>query len=94
VPDKPTTENKDAYDLFYVLRYYGASVSDVVEHLDPLRMDPDTIEAIEILRGDFTDHDGPGAMRVAEFLAGGPDDNIQADVVGFVGDFLRLYERT
>jgi hypothetical protein len=30
-------ENKDAYDLFYVLRNYGENVSDIVEHLDPLR---------------------------------------------------------
>ena len=30
-------ENKDAYDLFYVLRNYGASVGDIVEHLVPLK---------------------------------------------------------
>ena len=85
-------ENKDAYDLFYVLRNYGESVSDIAEHLDPLRTDPATIEAIEILRRDFTSHDGLGPMRVAEFLGGGLDDTIQADVVGFVDAFLRRYE--
>jgi hypothetical protein len=87
-------ENKDAYDFFYVLKNYGASVEDVVEHLDPLRSDPATIEAVKILRRDFTDHDGPGPMRVAEFIAGGPDDIIQADVVGFVDAFLRTYGRS
>ena len=86
-------ENKDAYDLVYVLRNYGASVSDIVEHLVPLRTDPATIEAIEILRRDFTSHDGLGPMRVAEFLAGGSDDTSQADVVGFVDEFLRVCEK-
>jgi hypothetical protein len=33
-------------------------------------------------------------MRVAEFLTGGPDDIIQADVVGFVDAFLRVYKRS
>ena len=87
-------ENKDAYDLFYVLRNYGAGVEDIVEHLNSLRSDPTTMEAVEILRRDFTDHDGPGPIRVAEFLTGGPGDIIQADVVGFVDAFLRVYERS
>jgi len=84
-------ENKDAYDLFYVLRNYGESVGSIVDHLGPLSADPATIEAIEVLRRDFTSHDGLGAMRVAAFLAGGPDDTIQADVAGFVDSFLRRY---
>jgi len=82
-------ENKDAYDLFYVLRNYGESVTDIVERLEPLRADPAATEAIGILRRDFTSHDGLGPMRVAEFLAGAPDDAIQADVAGFVEIFLR-----
>jgi len=82
-------ENKDAYDLFYVLRNYGESVTDIVERLQPLRADPAATEAIGILRRDFTSHDGLGPMRVAEFLAGAPDDAIQADVAGFVEIFLR-----
>ncbi len=85
-------ENKDAYDLFYVLRNSGDDVRAIVAHLDPLRGDPATMEAIEILRRDFTSHDGLGPMRVAEFLTGGPEDTIQADVVGFAHAFLRMYE--
>jgi hypothetical protein len=85
-------ENKDAYDLFYVLRNYGDDVSAIVARLDPLRGDPATMEAIEILRRDFVSHDGLGPMRVAEFLTGGSDDTIQADVVGFIHAFLRNYE--
>jgi hypothetical protein len=82
-------ENKDAYDLFYVLRNYGESVSAIVAHVEPLRTDPFTIEAIAVLRRDFTTHDAVGPMRVAAFLTGGPDDSIQADVAGFVETFLR-----
>jgi hypothetical protein len=82
-------ENKDAYDLYYLLRNYGAGVEDVVAHLRPLLDDPAAEEALAILRRDFLEHDGVGPRRVAAFLAGGPDDAIQADVVGFVGALLR-----
>ena len=61
-------ENKDAYDLFYVLRNYGAGVGEIVEHLDPMRTDPAATEAMAILRRDFTAHDGPGPIRVAKLL--------------------------
>lgn len=82
-------ENKDAYDLFYVLRNYGGDLNDVVEHLSPLLDDENTRKAIEILQRDFLSANGVGPRRVAEFQTGGPDDVIQADVVGFVGDLLR-----
>lgn len=82
-------ENKDAYDLFYVLRNYGAGLESVVERLMPLLDDRDALRAIEILRRDFTTDNGVGPRRVAEFQSRGPDDAIQADVVSFVGDFLR-----
>lgn len=35
-------------------------------------------------------HDGLGPRRVAEFLLGTADDEIQADVVGFVGQLIDL----
>jgi hypothetical protein len=85
-------ENKDAYDLFYVLRDYGASLEDVVRHMRPLLEGENTTKAIEILRRDFLRENGVGRRRVAEFRAGGPDEAIQADVVGFVGDLLRRLE--
>ena len=81
-------ENKDAYDLYYVVRNYGAGVSDVASRLVPLLGDPSAIDAMRILREDFCDHDGVGPRRVAEFLFGNPDDEIQADVVGFVRELL------
>jgi len=81
-------ENKDAYDLFYVVRNFGSGVEDVAVHLRPLLGDRSAAEAIAILRRDFLDHNGLGPRRVAEFQTGGPDDAIQADVVGFVRELL------
>jgi hypothetical protein len=81
-------ENKDAYDLFYVVRNYGAGVKDIAECLRPLLDDPAGSEAIALLRRDFLDHNGVGPRRVAEFLTRRPDDAIQADVVGFVSRLL------
>jgi hypothetical protein len=82
-------ENKDAYDLFYVVRNFGTGVEDVAEHLRPLLGDRAAAEAIAVLRRDFVDHEGIGPRRVAEFQTGGPDDVIQADVVGFVRQLLQ-----
>lgn len=81
-------ENKDAYDLFYVVRNYGSGVQDTADCLRPLLEDPAGSEAMAILRRDFLDHNGVGPRRVAEFMTHGPDDAIQADVVGFVRQML------
>ena len=81
-------ENKDAYDLFYVVRNYGSGVQDTADSLRPLLEDPAGREAMAILRRDFLDHNGVGPRRVAEFMTHGPDDAIQADVVGFVRQML------
>lgn len=81
-------ENKDAYDLFYVLRNYGAGPADVAEKLRPLLDDPDARRAVEILKRDFSTPDAVGPMRVAAFVTGGRDDALQADVVGFVAQLL------
>lgn len=87
-------ENKDAYDLFYVVRNYGAGVEDVSECLRRLLEDKDASKAVAILERDFLDHDGLGPRRVAEFLAGRRDDAIQADVVGYIDALLRLVRQT
>jgi hypothetical protein len=81
-------ENKDAYDLYYVIRNYGAGVDDVAAKLQPLLADAETQKALGTLRRDFLDPEGVGPRRVAEFLVGGADDEIQADVVGFVTRLL------
>lgn len=80
--------NKDAYDLFYVLKYFGRGVEDVVQRIRPLLQDKHCIEALAVLRQDFLTQDALGPRRVAHFLTGAPADDIQADVVGFVSLFL------
>ena len=83
-------ENKDAYDLYYVARNYGAAPRDVAAKLRPLLEDPDAQRALTILKRDFSDPDAVGPMRVAAFVTGGKDDVLQADVVAFIGQLLAI----
>lgn len=86
-------ENKDAYDLYYVVRNFGTGAGDVGDLLRALVDDPYAEKAIAVLRKDFTAHNGLGPRRVAQFIAGGPDETIQADVVGYVDELLRALDR-
>ena len=81
-------EPKDAYDLFYVLRNFGSGVDDVAARFQPLLGDPDAQKALAILRRDFLEPEMVGPARVAAFVAGGRNDALQADVVGFVSQLL------
>jgi hypothetical protein len=81
-------DNKDAYDLHYLVSQYGTGVQSVVGHFKPLLDAPEAQRALQILREDFQHIDSLGPRRVADFLVGGPDDAIQADVLGFVTEFL------
>jgi len=83
-------ENKDAYDLFYVLQNYGIGVESIAKCLKPLLEDDAAAKAVEVLRCDFLKHNGLGPRRVAEFKTGHRDDAIQADVVGLIEELLRL----
>ncbi len=80
--------NKDAYDLYYVLRSYGVGALSVGERFRPLLGDEEAVRALDILRRDFADPESIGPRRVAEFVMGVPHHDIQADVVGFVTRFL------
>jgi hypothetical protein len=82
-------ENKDAYDLYYVIRNYGSSVDDVFECLLPLLHEQGIQDALQILHGDFSDPDAVGPRRVAEFLYRTRNNELQADVAGFVRELLR-----
>jgi len=83
-------ENKDAYDLYYVLRNYGAGVEDLAAFLLPLLGEPDAQRALTVLQRDFLLHDAVGPRRTAEFIFGTPDDATQADVVSLVERLLGL----
>ena len=82
------TENKDAYDLFYV--WNGIGVTDIAETLAALLPNTNIEKAMHIVERDFCSHDGLGSIGAAYFITHGPDDNIQADVVGQAQALLRL----
>ena len=82
-------KNKDSYDLYYMIRNYGNGVEDVYKCLVPLLDDKDSKKALEILKRDFSDLDKIGPVAVANFLYRDRNDDLQAEVVGFVDELLR-----
>lgn len=83
-------ENKDAYDLVYLLQNYGGGINDVYQRLQPLLNSPSAQQALTILESDFTGVDSLGALRVAEFLGNREDETIRADAAGTVRSLLGL----
>lgn len=86
-------ERKDAYDLFYALRNSAYEPEVIAEQLGPHRARPEVAEAVTILREDFTAVGKVGPSRAAAFLGADREVEVRADVVGFVGRFLRAFER-
>lgn len=87
-------ENKDAYDLAYVLQNYGSGIEEVFQRLQPLLQSPYTQQALEILQDDFTNVDAVGPMRVAKFLGDPLDEAVRADAAGAVRSLLGLCRST
>ena len=84
-------ENKDCYDLAHMLNYVmfdESSHDDLLSFLYDNRNDSHVQKALSIIKQDFTQQDEVGPMRAARFLRGGPDDEIQADVVGLTARLL------
>ncbi len=81
------TENKDAYDLFYV--WSGVGIPNVVESLTPLLPNTYIDNTLQVIERDFCNHDGLGPIGAAQFVTQGLDNNIQADVVGCAQALLR-----
>jgi hypothetical protein len=83
-------ENKDVYDLVYVLQHFGETVNTVAAHLQPLLGYPEVRTALRQLDEDFVAIESVGPMRYATFVAGVPDDELQADAFRHVRELLRL----
>jgi len=81
---------KDAYDLYYMTRNFGGGTEDVAAFLGHLIDTDPGRRAVAILREDFLDERALGPMRVALFATGAEDAEMQADVVGFVSELLRM----
>jgi hypothetical protein len=88
-------ENKDAYDLVYLLEHYGDGTTDAVaDRLRSLAVSDDVERALTILAEDFASPDHLGATRCAEFISGRRDARVQASAFGYVQAFLRAARRT
>ena len=81
-------ENKDAYDLYFVIRNYGSGIDEVCECLSPLLKEAETKSALEILSRDFVDPYSIGPSRVAQFQYNEPNPELQADVAGYIRELL------
>ncbi len=82
-------ENKDAYDLFYVVRNFGSGYEEIIQHLLPLIENEHGEKAIAILKRDFSDPGLVGCVRVSRFLFGHPDEETQIEVAGFINQVLK-----
>jgi hypothetical protein len=85
-------ENKDAYDLSYVVRNYGEGVGDVAGLLAPLMEDLEAQKAVGFLREDFAAIDSLGPRRVSEFLFDARHDEEEGKVWSAVQDLLRFLD--
>ena len=88
-------ENKDAYDLFYMIRNYGAGPDEIAERFLSLGSNEYCDRAVAILKENFLKIGHVGVSRAAEFLLGedADDEDLQAEVVGFVGRFVDKVSR-
>ncbi len=86
-------ENKDAYDLMYLLQNYGSGIADVFRHLQPLLRNPSASHALTILDRDFSGVDAIGVVRFAEFLGNREDEAMRADAAGAVRSLLAMCQR-
>jgi hypothetical protein len=87
-------ENKDAYDLYYMIRNYGTGFREVASRFLSLGSDSACDDALQILRRDFLDPDSLGPRRVAAFLRGDADEEVQVEVAGFVQGLLNAIDQS
>ena len=83
-------ENKDAYDLFYMIRNYGAGPHEVAARFLSLGSDEDCERALTVLKENFLKNEAVGVKRAVRFILGeeAEDEDLQAEVVGFVSRFI------
>lgn len=88
-------QNKDAYDLFYTIRNYGTGPEEVAERFLSLGANEDCDRALAILRENFLKTESTGVKRAVNFLLGEDvsDEDLQAEVAGFVARFIDKCEQ-
>ncbi len=81
-------ENKDAYDLAYVLSNQRGGVKSVATRLAPLLDDAEARQAVAYLKEDFSSVKSIGPRRVAEFMFDGRNEQVESDAWGVVRDLI------
>ncbi len=83
-------KDKDDYDAFYVLRNHPQGVKGLA--VDFARLIEEGSEegrvALDSFRERFTDSDSVGPVAVSRFVYGENDEDLQADAMVFVRDFV------
>jgi hypothetical protein len=89
-------ENKDAYDLVYVLLHFGSEpIIEVAERFRAIADRPAARTALAILTEDFASEAHVGPSRRAEFLGDREDPELRQDAAGAVLRFLdRVRQQT
>jgi predicted nucleotidyltransferase len=89
-------ENKDAYDLFYTVRNYGAGPEEVAERFLALGSSEYCTRALTVIKENFLEINYVGCRRAAEFLLGDDagEEDLQAEVAGFMKRFIDLVDQS
>lgn len=83
-------ENKDAYDLVYVLRNFGKEpVIEVSRRFATIASASEAAEALTVLDSEFASVEHIGPRRYAEFLGDAGDAGRRAEAFAVVREFLR-----
>ena len=83
-------ENKDAYDLYFMLSHWVGGIPDIVSRWKRFAENDNALRALSVLREDFSTLDSVGPSRVNYFYEGeeSVNYNLRADVRGLVTDFV------
>lgn len=82
--------NKDAYDLYYVLRNYPGGTEEIAQRFNNFKKGGVVASSLDILKRDFRNEDMIGPQSVANFVASNEQNTeIRADIVAFINDFLK-----
>lgn len=81
-------EEKDAFDLYWCLRYWPNVWNELEQRMAPFMRDARAKEILGFLEDDF-EEDARGSRAVATFATGKDDEDISADATGLVSRMLK-----
>ncbi len=81
--------DKDAYDLYYVIRNFSGKEKSVTDYFNQLTETDEKAATLTILSEDFASEEHLGPKRIARFLGTPDDEEILADATGFIQAFIK-----